>query len=226
MMQPIELGALITFAIDGPGEHANILASILRSNASEHEIGARLNYFRERKLWTQVEATPALTDFVDYLNRAVKLPVTTAYRYMDAAFFPQWCSAQFGVEKMAELRKIVALTAADESPEEAVALVLPQGDGQSKPFTEATADQVRRARKVIKEGKETVRRELTPGQAAAVEAARAVEAQIEEAAKEWLTPQQVVARRRGTEVFVDFHGVKASEAQKLFAALAAALPKQ
>ena len=217
---------LTTFGIDGPAEHANIVAARARKEVSTHELGERLLNFRGRSLWRQIVMEPALTDFLDYLDRCLQMPVTTAYRYMDAAYFPQWCSAKYGADKMAELRKIIALTAADETPEEAVALLLPIGEGQTRPFSEATREEVRAARRILKEGAGKVKRELKPEQQAVAEAARQLEAKIEQAAEGWLDPKQVTARRRGDEVVFDLRGVRGSDAWKLFATLASALPPE
>lgn len=224
-MPEVENKQLIVFALDGPAEHANILNSIKRSNTSAYEIGARLRYFRERELWRQLELNPPLTDLLDYLDRGLGLAPSTAYRYMDAACFPQWCTTEHGIEKMAELRRIVALTAAEESPEEAVALRLPMGDGTTKPFAEATVQELRQARKVLKAGEGKVERKIDLEKLAAYEAARTLESKMEEASRTWLTAEQVLARRRGNEIVFDLRGVKASDGRKVLAALLATLPE-
>ena len=115
---------------------------------------------------------------------------------------------------------------ADAVAEEAVALLLPIGDGQTRPFSEATIEEVRAARRILKAGQAQVQRELKPEQQAVAEAARQLEAKIEQAAEGWLTPKQVIARRRGDEVVFDLRGVRGSDAWKLFATLASALPPE
>ena len=139
-------------------EHLNVRIALKEAREAIHILGVRLAFMRDRQLWRDLPATPPYSNFPDYVERGLEIAISTAYRYIDASFFPAKVIDRYGVEKAAELRKLVAMTAADETPEEAVALQLPLGGGQTKSFEEATAEEVRQARKIIKAGEGLVKR--------------------------------------------------------------------
>jgi hypothetical protein len=205
-------------------EHAKILETKLALVGAEHEFGARLSNFREHQFWRELPMEPPLTDFIDYVRRCVDVSVSQAYKYMDAAYFPAWTVQKHGVEKMAQLRKIVALTAAEETAEEAVAMVLPIAPGQTKPFEEATVKEVRQAREILKAGQAGIERPA-PAPSPVTEEARSLESQAEAAVAEWLAPEQVTARTRKGEVLLDLKGIRRSDARKIFETLARILPE-
>ena len=213
----------IVFGNTAAEEDLNIKSALKQAQIAIYILGSRLCFMRDRQLWRELPATPPYTDYIDYVVRGLGLTPSTAYRYMDASYFPAWFIERYGVDKTAELRKLVAMTAADETPEEAVALRLPLGDGQTKSFEEATADEVRRARKIIKAGEGRVERKAVDE--TRIAAARALEAAAEAAVGEWLSPDQVVARLRRGKVVLDLRAVEQSEARQVFAALAESIPE-
>jgi hypothetical protein len=213
----------IVFGNTAIEEHLNLRIALKEARGAIHILGVRLAFMRDRQLWRELPATPPYSDFPDYVTRGLAIATSTAYRYIDASFFPATVIDRHGIDKTVELRKLVAMTAADETPEEAVALRLPLGDGETKSFEEATADEVRQARKIIKAGEGQVERKAVDETTRA--AARAAESAAEAAVGEWLAPDQVVARLRYGDVVLDLRAVKLSEARRVFAALAEAMPE-
>jgi hypothetical protein len=156
-------------------------------------------------------------------SEAARSPAFLARCVPDAAFFPAWVVERHGVDKTAELRKLVALTAADETPEQAVALQIPLKDGTTKPFEAATADEVRQARKLIKAGEGKAVRPSNGGDEKLREAARLLEAEVESATQEWIKPNQVLARVAKGKLLIDVKGVPRDQARAIFDAISAAM---
>ena len=214
----------LVFADSPDEEHRRILASKTSTAEAAWELGSRLVRMRDEGIWQQVtprQGELPFEDFTDYLTRGVDISRSSAYRYMDASTFPLWCSRRFTPERIAWLRKIVDLTAVEESVDEAIALELPTKTGPTKPFQQMTTDEVEAAYVLMRDGTARVKRPGRP--AGATGAAAATQKRAADAAAPWLKPRQVRAREAGGHVVLDVTGVPEPKASEVFAALASAL---
>ncbi len=210
---------LLVFAADPNEEHRNILDAKAATAEGAWELGSRLLRFRETGEWRKVAVGAAHDDWTDYLRNGVRVSLNTAYKYMDAAKFPRWCSRQQGVEKISWLAKIVELTAVDETPEQATALELPAKGGGTRPFVEMNAEEVEEAYRLMRDGDRPARRPKQVPSGAAVELQR----RAAEAVAAWLKPGQVAARESNGALVLDVKGVPQADAPKVFGALAGAI---
>jgi len=204
-------------------EHANILRAKGSISVSAWELGWRLLLFRANLGFLEIQMTPRFSDWTDYLRRGVSVSPPTAYRYMDAAYFPRELTEQYGVEKMSDLKQITDLTAVDETPEQALALELPLVSGGTKPFKDMTADETAAAVRLMKQGEGAVKRAVA---SAANPAATELQQKADAAVAEWLPKERVVVRAKKDEVFLDVRSVPRSVARKVFLALASLFPEE
>lgn len=200
-------------------EHANILRVNRAGAALKWELGARLARSYDKGHWRELADAPDC--WSDYLLERVNVAVDSAYRYMRAAEFPRSFSVEQGVEKMALLSKIVGLTGLEQSPAQWLAMTFPTKDGTPKMFGLMTAAEADEAYRLLKKG-------AKPGKPAAPRAknpeAMELEQKAEAAVEAWLTPEQVVTRRRDGKIRLDVRDVPSEVAKRVFEALAAALP--
>lgn len=211
----------LDFATDADREHANIVRSKANSTDATWEFGARLLRFKTLLLWQQMTGSGApFKDWTDYLRRGAELPVSTAFKYMDAATFPRAVVVEHGVEKAYWLKRVTDLTAAEETTEEALALALPLKGGGTKLARDMTAEEVQVAYRLMRdEGASAERPERRPKPGPVTELQR-VAAQ---AVSSWIQPEYVRARAVGGQLSLDVLRVPVEAAADVFAALGRAL---
>lgn len=220
--------SLLQFAEDPNAEHGNILRAKSTGIEGLWEFGIRLQRFYDTNGWAKVTLiTGGCKTWWDYMDRGLRMSPTSAYKYMAAARLPLWCSLQVGTEKAALLSKIIDMTADDESPEQAMDLLLPvrSKDGgvalEKMPFREMTLQQVEQAYRLLKEGQGGVARPKTPSKRSEGEALRvAKQKAAEEATAALLTSGRVSIRYVNGEFLYDLRGVPESRLSQLAAALA------
>lgn len=219
--------SVLQFAEDPNAEHGNILRAKTAGVEGCWELGTRLRRFFDTKAWALVTLLGGFKNWWDYLERGIRVTPPTAYKYMAAARFPLWCSLQAGIEKMALLSKIVDLTAEEESPEQAMDLLLPArtkdgGDEVGKmAFREMTIQQVEQAYRLLKDGKGGVAAPETKSNPSETEQVRlAKQKAVEEATAGLLTSGRVSVRYFNGEFVYDLRGVSESRISQVRAALA------
>ena len=211
----IEFGATVD------EEHSRIREAGSNAVAALWILGKRLLRFRANFGWQKLTAPEApFKDFSDYLARGTGVSPSTAYRAMDAARLPYWCSEELGIERTAILWKITELTTVDESPEQAMELQLPLAKGGTKPVTAMTVLELQTAYALLRHGKAQAER---PDRSAEPTASEKLQQTAAAAVAQWLEPAQVRAHRKNQGIVLDLEDVPHEQAADVFSALARAM---
>lgn len=213
----------VTFETDANLEHQKILQAKTRSAKELWELGSRLLRFQQTGEWRNVTVGGPYTDFRrDYLERGCKIPSTTGYKYMRAAWFPLTAALQFGCDKLAMLKTIIDVTPDDETPAEAVAMELPTVDGKHKPFAAMSQEEVLAATRLVREEAGIARRGGNPNFIPSAEASELAQ-RLRAAAAPIINAHQVVVRKIGGRDVVDVRAVPYERVAEVFGALARAV---
>jgi hypothetical protein len=207
----------IEFAANPDEEHQRIKQTNAAAILALWMLGVRLLHFRASFAWQQLTAPEApFKDWTDYVARGLGVSTATAYRAMDAACFPYWCSELLGIERMSLLKKITDLTTVDENPEQAMALRLPLAEGGTKPVTEMTVRELDGAYGLLRDGKAQAERpEGTEQPDPGAEVQRTAAAAI----STWMSAAQVRAHRKNRGLVIDLNDVPHEHAADVFSSL-------
>jgi hypothetical protein len=135
---------------------------------------------------------------------------------MDAASLPSRCSEELGVESASWLARITALTAVDETAEQALALELPLRSGALKSAHAMSTSELRDAWQLIREEGRPVGRPA--GRTPAVDA-RDLQRTVSASLGLWLAPGQLQAHHAGERLLISVRDVSREDASEVFGAL-------